>query len=167
MATFKDFSKAFAAIDRDVFSPNATKKLGERGADILYKRVKSGYGVSNDKKQFPKRDKLDGLEDSTIRQRRERGVSGKFGSPGRSNLTDTGQLLESFEVTGKQGQFNIDIPNTKRQKRGGEKKSRTNAEVAEHVSDNGRPFFALTKAEQQILAKEVKDTIRSKLRGLI
>lgn len=157
MATFKDLRRAFQQLDSDVFSARAMKGLGEKGKDLLYKRVKDGFGVNSDTEKFPSKKKLKPLSPRYIEQRRRKGVSGKFGSPSKSNLTNTGQMLESIKVSADIGEFELSVKSDSR-KGGG-----SNADVSKHVSRD-RPWLSLTKEEQQSLSEEVEKTIASLFR---
>lgn len=137
--------------------------LADQSVDIIYKRVKSGLGVNNDEARFPSKKSLKDLAPSTIKARRRKGVKGKFGRPDKSNLTDTGQLLDAIKsMVLNDENYKVFIKNNPR--RGS---ALTNKTVAEFVSKNGRPFFALTKDEQQILLKEIETVIRDKIRKFV
>ena len=150
-------SEFLKAVQRDVFGSSAMAEVGERFRDVIYRRTKSGYGVNNDQLLSPSKVVLNGLSASYINQRRKRGVKGAFGSPGTSNLTNTGQLLDSFVVSAKIGGVSIDIPNTRRKGKG---KQDTNKRIAQFVATQGRPFFALTQDEQTLVRRDIEDRIR-------
>ncbi len=169
-----------AELDR-VFSTTLLMRLGKMARDIIYRRVKSGYGVSDDRSQSPSKKKLKplsksymnyrsgvadfkakvGRKNKRVRFTTQKPELGAFGSPRKSNLTLTGQMLESigFGVVG--NIVRVYVENTQR---AGE--SITNAELAKKVSDQGRPFFALTSDEQKILIREIEREIRSLSRRL-
>lgn len=158
MASFRDLEGFLKEIDNKVFSVRSIEKLGLKASDIIYKRVKSGFGVDNDRKQgTAKRQKLKPLNPDYVKQRRKKGVKGEFGRPGKSNLTNTGQMLSSFVVKAKRGEFELTIPNSSRSD------GKTNREIAQFVRRD-RPFFAITFAERRILEKEVSDAIRASAR---
>lgn len=115
----------------------------------IYNRIKSGFGVVSDRVALSTGRRLKPLAESTKRQRRRKGVTGDQGTPNRSNLTNTGQLLDSLRAIAKRGLIVIDIPDSKR--RGG---SATNKQVAGFVRDD-RPFLALTKKEAKQLDRDV------------
>lgn len=121
------------------------KAIGVDAKDIIYKRVKAGFGVSNDEADTPNKVGLLALQSQKYIDFRKRvGVKGKFGAPERSNLTFTGQMLESMEVSAEIGGFTISIPASRRDD------GLTNEDVADRVRV-ARPFFALTGAEVRIL----------------
>lgn len=155
MATFKDLEGFLKAIDSEVFSAKGTGEIGNKASDVIYKRVKSGYGVDDDQNQgSSSKQRLKELSPSYIAQRKRKGVTGEFGKPSKSNLTNTGQMLSSLSVKSKQGEFELVIPNSPRTD------GKTNAEVARYAS-RSRPFFGITSAEKKILEKEVQDKIRA------
>lgn len=160
MALFDNLRRFMRALDTEVFSASAMYALGEQGRDIIYKRTKSGKSLNGTP--------LRSLSPAYVLRRRLTGVPGAFGAAQRSNLTYTGQLLDSFEIESKDRQFSIIIPNTRRkspptqsgQKYGQGNDRHTNSQVAELVEKNGRPFFGMTIDERQILIKEVEENIR-------
>lgn len=87
---------------------------------------------------------------------------GEFGTPEKSNLTFTGQLLASISINIKKFGFTIYIPETKRR---GE--NITNAQLARYVSQNGRPFMNLTAGEIRIVKSRMKKTIQKSLKRLL
>lgn len=183
--------------------------MGRFLREIIYRRVKSGKGVSSESAESPSLEKLKPLSKSYIAYRKgemtfrrnragksypvynkqqailevgktvksgkkgahvkirvasynsqnqfKKPVLGEFGAPERSNLTLTGQLLNSItEATTLDG-FRIYIPNTTRN---GSKL--TNAKVYEYVS-KARPFFALSNGEFRILQNEFEKIVEQKI----
>lgn len=139
-------------VEREVLTKQSNTELAKAAQDIIFKRVKSGFGVTNDLSDAAIRRKLKPLSPGYIEQRRKRGVTGKFGSPGISNLTNTGQMLDSMTFKANNQGFRLEIPGTRR--RDGE----TNKRVADFVRKD-RPFFALTIPEVRILEKIVNDKV--------
>lgn len=162
MAKLRDLRRFLDRLGKDVISARTMREFGDMTSDIIYKRVKSGFGVNDERATDPRRKKLKRLSPGYIRQRARDGVRGEFGAPRRSNLTNTGEMLGSFKVQNiRDGSFELVIPNSLR------KDGKTNARVAEFVEQQGRPFFALTKDERQILVKELEDRIRRALRATL
>jgi hypothetical protein len=153
MANFDDFADVISEIERKVLSARAMRRLGDKGKDIVFRRVKSGFGVDRERSRNPRKKRLKPLSAGYIQQRQREGVSGSFGSSARSNLTNTGQMLDSFEVEAKDRSFRIIVPNTRR------RDGKLNSRVAQFVSQD-RPFLAMTRDEQQILRKEVENNVR-------
>ncbi len=169
MATFKDLIRFFDAVERNVFSARSMTDLGNLTKDLIVKRTKSGGGIS--RRETPKgrfTTRLLPLSPAYKKRRRKTGVPGAFGTPGRSNLTYTGQLLDSFQVQGRFARFTVIIPNTRRKKPPTKKGQRfgdgnddlTNSQVADQVEKNGRAFFGIKRDEGKILANEVENGVR-------
>jgi len=161
------------------FSAAFNLLLAKKAADIVYKRTKAGRGVSLTtlgNAAGPAR--LTPLSPSYIEARQGKAIYftrgdkvirvpasksfriakptfGPFGSPGKSNLTYSGQMLQSISIQASARGFRVYVPNTKRSG-----SSLTNADVAKLVQDNGRPFFALTQDEIQILVREIQREVR-------
>lgn len=158
--------------------------VGNKIKDIIYKRTKSGFGVNDDSKfGESQRQKLKKLSKSYIAQREGKAFffkrdgkiykidlpqqgfrpkqksQGSFFGAKRSNLTYTGQLLESIRVRVYDSRVEVDIPPTSRDD------GQTNAEVGKFVSRE-RPFFNLTEGElkiiDQLLKQELKKILKSK-----
>lgn len=172
--TFGKLKKLEIALTRDIFSRRGMERLGDLGRDLIFKRTKSGFGVKNNSRQ-----KFKTLSASTILGRsgkisfRVIGdnvvplpgpgksiVTGSFGAPKRSNLTLTGQMLDSMTVNAQSQKVEILIPNTKRR---GSRLS--NSDVAELVSRE-RPFLALTMAEATIIEKEIISLVRKNVKRI-
>lgn len=124
------------AIRRESLMPT-----GEFIASIIAKRTRLGYGVDRNGGQ---KSPLKSLALSTIKQRTALRKSGKLSSftrPGRSNLTATGQLLDSLKVTYlKDGEINI-APDGRRDD------GKKNREVAGYQEEAGRIFMRLSQPE--------------------
>jgi hypothetical protein len=71
-------------------------ELGLKAVEIVRKRTRLGYGVT---KQFGERGKLAPLSPNYVEQRRMFNQLAAYTTPKKSNLTRTGQMLESLGVT--------------------------------------------------------------------
>ena len=195
MAFEADIAKAqkkLAELQDEIVDKRVMTSLARLMRSIIYKRTKTGKGVSNGKSI-----KLAPLTDGTIAARSGEGSfrtittsggkrviyipglderpspTGEFFSPGRSNLTYSGQMLDSmtFKVFRGLG-FTLFIPDSKRQKRPGETTGVTNRDVAIFVQAGRttptnsfpRPFFELTNGEIRIILKRYNDIIKSFIR---
>lgn len=78
-------------------------------------------------------------------------------SPGKSNLTFTGQMLDAIRV------ISVSIGKVTVGFAPGRSGKLTNKKVAEYVSKE-RPFFGLTKAEEAGLQKFISDALRKIVR---
>ena len=85
-----------------------------------------------------------------------------FFSPGRSNLTFSGQMLEAVKhkVNVKNRTVNIEVDDSSRS---GKYETLTNKEVAQHVAANGRPFLGLDKVGIDRVKKIILASIRKEL----
>lgn len=128
------------------------QKLGEMAVEQIRNRTRLGYGVPD---LGAPQQKLQPLKDSTISNRKRskgRGtLSGKT-SPKKSNLTHTGELLDSIRFVGQDNRLEIYIA--------GER----NRSVAEFVADQGRPFFTLSKSEVSRLVDVIQQAIDTYLK---
>lgn len=89
-------------------------------------------------------------------------VDTRFFDPDYSNLTFTGQLMNAITATVKFKDRIIEIfVNDK--KRTGKYEKLTNAEVAEHVKANGRPFLGLDDKGIDRIKKLVINNIRKQI----
>jgi hypothetical protein len=88
--------------------------------------------------------------------------------PDRSNLTATGQLLNS--IKGKNIGSKVVIEPGKSKRKGelsGGKSRLTNREVNKYVDENGREFLRLNKQETEEATNLAKDIIAEELRSVI
>lgn len=171
-------------ISKDVFNSKIMNMLARRAIELIYMRVKSGYGVNDDSVKIPDKKKLAPLKESYIEYRKGkirfytnkttgkvfaiRPTKGKFSipstgeyfSPGKSNLTMTGQMLASMDHKAGTNYFTISI-------KGRRKDGKDNKDIAKFVSEGGgrfgttaaRPFFALSKTEQKNIIEMFKEYI--------
>lgn len=172
---------------REVTNDQSLKMdLAKTTRGIVYKRVKSGKGVDSDRKKVSSTNhkKLKSLSKNYVRFRRTGWVTfkakqkngkpktvnfyvgkpalGEFGSPARSNLTLSGEMLNSMQYDIKRFGFSVLIPETRR--RDGKL---TNAQLARYHSQSGRPFMALTSGESRIIKARMKKEIQKRLKTLL
>ena len=137
--------------------------LADFTKDMIYKRVKSGYGVSKDtsdqltKKSFIS---MKVFSPKYLKYRILNPPTGEFATPKKQNLTYSGQMLKSFITKVKVNGFIIDIADTPR-----DDSKLNNKQVANYVSEI-RPFLAVTDKEQVQIQKEYLTIIRNLARKL-
>lgn len=151
MAKYKSVQEFNKKLSKDIetaFNQNFLQTVGKAARDIIYKRTKAGKGVSNGQLQTLKK-----LTKPYVEYRKGKKL-GRFGSPGRSNLTFSGEMLESFEIAVKRQIVTLTINNQTRDD------GKTNEEVAQYVTENGRPFFDLSNDERQIIVKLFETEMR-------
>lgn len=130
-------------------------------AETIYKRTKSGWGLVKNKVSFGGNSlrQIEDLSPGYIKYRAGR-VTGAFGAPKRSNLTFTGELLESIAAsTSKPGQIEI---------QGGPHSIYKGdvQQLATKVSEEGRPFFGVADVEVKTIENYIKRKIRDRIRQL-
>lgn len=189
-----EITRKLKILERESTNRRVFNNLARLTRSVLFKRVKAGGGADNGRKT-----KLAKLEKSTIEVRKGEGIMrtfnkkrtvfipgidgrpdslGSFFSPNRSNLTFSGQLLDSidFKVKKRQG-FTLFIPNTQRQPYQNhdvlnKKAPPTNRQLAKWLQkgrnfptrSKPRPFFELTKGETRIIIKRYNDIIKTLIR---
>lgn len=113
--------------------------------------------------------KLERLKPSTI-QTRERYSENLHPdtSPGTSNLTATGQLLDAIQGKSAGAKVTIDLKKGKRKgELSGGRSKLTNQEVRKYVEQNGREFLELSKDEREESINLAKEIILNELREII
>lgn len=160
---------------RELYNAPMLLSLGRLMRDIIYKRTKAGYGVTSiDSTVNVQKEKLAALSPSYIATRKgelafftsklgnivpykpkRKPRLGEFGTPSKSNLTFTGQMLDAINYRLTRQGVEIYV-NKNRREEGG----LTNAKVADYVQQNGRLFFNLTQAELNILIREIEKELR-------
>lgn len=163
----KEFEKEYIRSLTTVFNRTYFLSLARRARDLIYARVKSGMGVDNDQDSAPVKIRLFPLSPKYVKIRSRLQEAGRLGraarlgtTPGKSNLTLTGQMLESIAIDDLPSGFRLTIPESDRDD------GKTNADVALYVSNAGRPFFALTDQEQLILFRQIEKDVRNALRRI-
>jgi len=142
--------KLFGVFDRFVDDAKM-RAIGVEASRLIKVRTRLGYGVSSNGKQ---RKKLKKLSDNyLIFRAKHRDELDSETSPERSNLTFTGQLLNSMKVKkAKKGSVIIGPSG----KRSGERL--TNDELGQHVEDAGRPFNYLSNLETKQVERFARKT---------
>ncbi len=143
MAKYKsitDFVKDLnVKVINETFSKRQMRDYAQLAIDMIVKRTRQGLGVAGTGRS---EQNLKPLSDGYTKYRRNnRFKLDSTTSPGKSNLTFTGQLLRSFTVYEVRNNFVSWGPNRRRRKGG-----ITNQELGEFVSER-RPFNYLSKIE--------------------
>lgn len=160
MKDIKDFKAQIKKIYESLITKEMKLEWAQKAADTIYKRTKAGQGLSSNKVSVGGNSlvKLKELSDP-YKQYRSKKVLGPFGAPKRSNLTFSGELLESI-IAKMQGSDAVVVMDT------GDHYSGVSVdELAKKVSDDGRPFFGLADVEVKVLENFVKRQIRDKIRS--
>ena len=140
-------------------SPSALLEM----SDFWVKRVQ---GFTRSGKSLVTNDRIKALSAPYVARRRSyRGSTGQAFSPTKSNLTLTGQLLESVK-----GSANVRLQRVQLAcvgSRSGE--SLTNARLAGYVAEQGRPFLGLDDKGRarmvQIVLRDLRRTLRKRRRS--
>lgn len=172
------FSDRMKAAVKELKSPANMRKYGMAAADIIRKRTRLGYGAS----EGSERSALKPLSESykayragkiAFARSKVRGKSWVYPykpdqkpklhphtSANKSNLTFTGQMLDSLTATKvRQGSATVDVSGTR-------KDGLTNKTVAQYVAAQGREFNHLTPVEarqlEQMMEIDLKKMVRLK-----
>ena len=134
----------------------AARELAKMLPGIIRQRVRDGFGVKG---------RLKALSDSYIglRTRLKKYLSRET-SPGDSNLTATGQMLNAIKGEANGTSVKIFISDKKRRQNPLSPGSATNKEIRKYVEDQGREFFALTTEEKNLAINFAKEMITKELR---
>ena len=144
---------------KDAITETESRKLGDMLSQRILKRTRLGYGVTTAGAQ----ERLAGISDTYKVVRREYADRlSDATTPNRSNLTATGQMLDSMTVNPKRGAVEIEIKGRRTGELTGARSRLSNAEVARYVQKAGRPFFKATTAEKNFIIREAKQIILAK-----
>lgn len=172
-----DFANALQKAIEKAVSPDAMRSYALEAANMIRVRTRLGYGVAS---SGGKRERLKPLSESYKKQRagqlgffttesgavvpykpKRKPKISEFTTPGRSNLTFTGQLLDSLQVTSaNRGKATIGVQG----RRAGS--SLTNRDVARFVEEQGRPFLNLSDVEIKRVNELVTKRLTEELRKL-
>lgn len=142
------FKKRLEAAIREVESPESMAAIGKDVAERIRKRTRLGRGVSETNGEASP---LKPLSPKYKELRKETKLSPQT-SPGKSNLTRTGQLLDGLKVISTK--IGIAIIGWSSQR---------NREVAANVSGT-RPFLNLSKPEMNAVVRMFRERIQNALR---
>lgn len=151
----KDFQKKLLEIGNRIITESGSngiiQTLGDGANSLIKKRTRLGYGVSS---QEGDKERLNPLSDSYKKQRKLHPKSSDT-TPTKSNLTRTGDMLNS--LTAEVGQSSVKLTF----------KGKLNIDKAGFVTEGGRPFMNLSKAEVNQLKKLLNDTIFDRIKTLL
>ena len=153
--TIKIDSRALDRVLSGLYRPGDPANIAIQARDIIYKRTKSGYGVTRQRQRV----KLPALKETTVEiRKRYEGPKGEYFSPRRSNLTFTGQLLKAMRI--KQAGSRATLTLSSRRRSGS---NLTNRGLARQLEFRGFRFFGLTLGEQRILVNTYRRKIRDRI----
>jgi hypothetical protein len=137
---------------KNVVTEKLLRTMGERAVDMVRRRTRLGYGVAGE--EFGgSQQKLEKLAAPTKEKRARLKKQGRLSSettPAKSNLTETGKLLDSIQFRVRGNRLEVFIAGL------------DNQLVASYVSDK-RPFFTLTQPEVSRLADLIEQAIQNYL----
>jgi hypothetical protein len=144
---FKDLKKKVDNALRDVLSKDTFNEIGKMTADQIKTRTRLGKGVPQSEGPFQQ---LKPLSSATIGIRTDKKKKGKLNpltTPKKSNLTETGELLDSLKYQSSNTEVRIYIEGPENQKK-------ANDQVAQ-----GRKFMNLSKTEVREIIKYLQKKI--------
>jgi hypothetical protein len=157
----REMAEHIQAALEQVARPENMRKYAEMASDMVRLRTRLGSGVDAD---GANKSRLKPLADSTIEERKRlksRGELSADTSPGRSNLTRTGELLDSIQPTQvSQGSAKIGPDGIRSD-------GLSNQKVAEYVTAQGRAFNNLSSVELKRIHDAVKRDVRDIIKRLL
>ena len=158
----KEVLNAFGKIfEEDLSNKNLLDEMGESVKTRIQQQTRRGKDLSRDGDNQPR------LSEKYI-QYRKRLAKGntrdgkkpdpEFFKPSKSNLTLTGQLLKSLDVTVNQNTKEISV-----KPKGIRDDGLTNEEVTRDLAQSGRTFLGLDKTGIKVLKKRILDEIRREI----
>ncbi len=156
-------AKIRRTVAEDPTTPTVMRTLGEFAIVLIVKRTRLGFGTPDGGNGAGERFTLKPLADTTIDARKRMGRRGTLSdvtSPKRSNLTATGQMLDSMAVTAVSS-TTVSVAPTGSRQGGGP----SNAEVAAYVSEQGRSFLQLSRLEADQLTRFYRNIFGDLLRN--
>lgn len=149
-----DFSaklkKLLDAVVDQFTSKDAMQTLGDEAAALIKKRTRVGYGVAG---PGATKSKLKPLSEPYKKQRKADGVAATT-SPNKSNLTNTGKMLDNIGAVASKGKVTIGFSDADQEQK------------AEWVTEGGRPFNSLSDAEIKQLRNKLEAAIKLQLKNV-
>jgi hypothetical protein len=147
---FKDLQKKLDAALKAALNKQTFDEIGKNTANQIKTRTRLGKGVNDTP---GKQESLKPLSEATKKIRQSKKSAGKLSSqtaPTRSNLTETGEMLDSIKYESSATEVRIYIDGAENKKK------------ATDQSNQGRKFMNLTKAEiselTRFIQKKIKDS---------
>lgn len=175
------FKKSLQAVIEEFEKPQTMREMGEYAVERIVLRTRLGKGVSE---KGDSASPLKPLSESYRQQRKGKlafyttkdgkkvpyipkipPILDATTSPTKSNLTFTGQLLNSIKVISVKAGKVLIAPTGKRSDRRSKISGATNREVAGYVSEE-RPFLNLSKSELLALNRFVREKIEALIKKL-
>ena len=153
MASFEQFSKRFTPQIRqaikDAFNKQYFTQIGKLVRNQIRVRTRSGFGVKSNGARQQRLRPLSRRYVETRQFARKGGLLASTTSPGTSNLTFTGNMLEAirFKATSEGVVFGF--------------ANRRAIDTADEVQSKGRPFFNLSSLEIRNLTRQFNNRLRS------
>lgn len=151
-----DFSKHLQkqlkeAVDH-VTSKTFLTQLGNELKEDIQKRTRLGYGVEE---PLGKQSKFKALAESTKKSRKYKKKQGKLSglsSPAKSNLTETGEMVDDMYVSTKVNLLQLKL------------KDQKNRDKAQWNEEKGRTFLNVSDSQYKTLIKKIQAAITKKLK---
>lgn len=151
----KKIIQKIESIKKEVLSQKNMQAIADSVADSIKLRTRSGKGVDEQGNLT----KLDPLSDEYVETRkRKRNKLSPYATPKKSNLTATGQMLDSID-TAINGSSIIFFFKEQRTKELSGKSKSTNGQIAKYVEDGGRRFFGFSKFDKQMVLRQLRKII--------
>lgn len=147
-------------LEKTIKSKAFYDEIGKGVATQIRKRTRLGYGVNASGAQV----KLEPTKPSTQKAKQKKKEQGKLSpqtTPKRSNLTDTGQLLDAIHHKSTDSKTTIQFKDSRKNSELGNKKL---AEVVQFIG--GRIFFELTNPEKNNLKRVIEKKIQELIKRL-
>lgn len=131
----------------DARRPDVFRHLGQLSIKLIVRRTRLGYGVPD---HLASKRRFTPLKDNYVKQRKKSRLS-SLTSPKKSNLTRTGQMLDSMKILRQTSNSVIIGPS------GTRSDSRSsNSEIAQYNADRGRVFLNLSDLEYAQVFREYR-----------
>lgn len=150
----KDITIQVQAIIDEIKSKENLDELGKDVVEIIKKRTRLGYGCSEE----GNKERLEPLSPSYVKTRKDWKKTGHLSSatsPAKSNLTLTGEMIDSLESSANnEGELFIELSDDFSRRK------------AIWNSEMGRPFMGLTKQEEKRVTDLIKDKVAKLVKNL-
>lgn len=136
---------------KNVVNDRLMMQLAKLAVEMIRTRTRLGKGVPELGAAQQSLDKLETQTKTNRRNMKKRGTLSGQTTPAKSNLTATGEMLDSIKFVVEAGKIEVYIAGQR------------NRQVAEYVGEQ-RPFFTLSKAEVSRLADVIQLAINTYLK---
>lgn len=148
----KDFRAKLKVVVDGIVDRDILREIGNEAREMVKSRTRKGFGVE---RELGPQTRLAGISESYKKQRKRLQKQGKLSpetTPGKSNMTKTGELLDTLNLRVNKKSVTVSA------------KGKKNQDKAKYNAKAGRTIFNLSKSENQKIKKLINQKINDDIK---